>query len=478
MLRAADLQTDVAVLRRAYEQLHPGLYRYSSKAQMDADFEELRAALNHDQSLEQAYVAFSIFAAKVKCGHTYANFFNQPKAVAEQLFTSQTRVPFYFVWINRQMVVTEDFTPEHALPRGTRIVAINGVETGKILARLMTIARADGSNDAKRVASLAVSGDSVYETFDIFYPMFFPSSSTTMKLLVQRPEKSKLRTVSVEALTYEQRIAPIKLREQGRKGGDDVLFEWKYLADGSAYLRMPTWALYDSKWEWKKWLEGHLDEAVERKAPGLILDLRGNEGGQDVGNVILSRLVTANLELSNLRRLVRYRKVADDLAPYLDTWDPSFKDWGEAAVEMAQPWPTAPPVHYFLLKKYDDDAVGDKIVAEGKHYGGRVFVLVDANNSSATFQFAQIVQQHKLGTLVGEPTGGSQRGINGGAFFFLRLPQSKIEMDLPLIGTFPRTEMPDAGLTPDVTVQATARDIADGRDAVLAAVAEKIKRGN
>lgn len=469
-LKAADLQADVAILRSAYEQMHPGLYRYNTKEQMDAAIAALATQLNHDQSLEQAYLAFSGFAAKVKCGHTYANFFNQPKSVVQELFQGQNRVPFYFDWLDHKMVVTEDFTPQHQLKRGTEILEINGTPVTQIIARLMTIARADGANDAKRVASLAVSGDSVYETFDVYFPMFFPQSSPRMKLKVREANASKPRTIETDALTYEQRIAPIKAREAGRKGGSDVQFEWTYLPDGSADLRMPTWALFDSKWDWKTWLKLRLDELADRNPPALVIDLRGNEGGNDVGDLVLARLVNSDLRLSALQRLVRYRQAPPELAPYLDTWDPSFKDWGKAAIELEQPWPTAPPVHYFKLSRYDDDAEGSVIKAEGKHYGGKVFVLVDANNSSATFQFAQVVQQNHLGVLVGQPTGGNQRGINGGAFFFLRLPKSKIEMDLPLIGTFPRTEKPDAGVTPDIPVHRTIRDIAENVDAELAAV--------
>jgi C-terminal processing protease CtpA/Prc len=87
--------------------------------------------------------------------------------------------------------------------------------------------------------------------------------------------------------------------------------------------------------------------------------------------------------------------------------------------------------------------------------------------SSATFQFASLIKANRLGTLVGEPTGGNQRGINGGAFFFLRLPESGLEADIPLIGYFPDKAMPDAGITPDVLAPVTARDIASGRDAAM-----------
>jgi hypothetical protein len=241
---------------------------------------------------------------------------------------------------------------------------------------------------------------------------------------------------------------------------------------------MPTWALYDSKWDWKSWLDGHLDELAYRKALALIVDLRGNEGGNDIGNEILQRLVRSDLKIAGYRRLVRYQKTPADLDPYLDTWDASFKYWGAAAVEMDKPWPTAPTVHYFALTKYDDDGSGgDVIHPTGKPFLGKVFVLVEANNSSATFQFARVVQTNKLGTLVGQPTGGNQRGINGGAFFFLRLPNSQIEMDLPLIGTFPETPQPDGGLQPDVMVTPTLQDIISGRDAAMAKVEELLRLG-
>jgi len=439
ILKAADLKEDVDVLEKAYTELHPGLYRYNSPKQIEADFAQLRTELNHDQSLREAYLAFSMFAAKIRCGHTYANFYNQPKSVVEELFGGRNRVPFYFEWIKSEMVVTRDFTSEGELPAGTRVLKVNGIEAKAILKRLMTVARADGSNDAKRVALLGVRGDDRWETFDVFYPLFFPMNDATYRLEIRRPGEGRSSPVKVNALTPEKRLEPIKAREEALKGGSAEVFEWRYTDDGAAYLRMPSWALYDSKWDWKQWLGEHMDDLARRNAPVLIIDLRGNEGGQDVGNLILSRLTTADLRLSATRRLVRYRKVPEELAPYLDTWDQSFKDWGESAVELGEPWPTAPAVHYLRLKKYDDDAGGDVIKPEGEHFSGQVYVLVDANNSSATFQFAQVIQQNRLGTLVGSPTGGNQRGINGGAFFFLRLPHSKIEMDLPLIGSFPQS---------------------------------------
>lgn len=49
----------------------------------------------------------------------------------------------------------------------------------------------------------------------------------------------------------------------------------------------------------------------------------------------------------------------------------------------------------------------------------------------------------------------------------MRLPPSGLVADLPLVGLFPKTPTPDAGLSPDVLIDRAITDIAEGRDPVL-----------
>lgn len=458
-LPAAGLRADVDVLEQAYNAMHPGLLRYNTQTQVDAGFASLRDHFAEDRSLEDAYLAFSRFAASLQCGHTYANFFNQSRAIRQRLFEHDRRVPFHFRWLDGRMVVAANHSTDASLVPGTEVLAIDGIPASRILADMMKVARADGGNDAKRIAWLEVQGYDRYEAFDVFLPLMFPHIGHRMTLQVRSPADDAPRTLQLDGLDDAQRQ-----RHAIADDTDPSAPAWTvaWPQPDLAVLRMPTWALYDATWDWKTFLHATFDTLAERGTATLVIDLRGNEGGLGVGDEILARLTDRDIVLPRIERLVRYRKAPDALVPYLDTWDTAFLDWGDEAKPH--------DARFLRLTRYDDASGRDTVRPRAPRYAGRVFVLVGAANSSATFEFARQLQQTKLGTLAGQTTGGNRRGINGGAFFFLRLPNSGIEMDLPLIGQFPATDEPDAGIEPDVAVRVTAADIAAGGDPEMAAV--------
>ncbi len=454
---ADALRDDIAILRRAYTQLHPGLYRYATPAEIAARFDMLERDVARGLTQREAYLALSRFLATIRCGHTYANFYNQPAKTAEALFAGRNKLPFHFRWLGDRMIVLRNQSNDARLRPGTEVLDIDGRAPSRILADLIPFARADGGNDAKRRALLDVRGLDRFETFDVFFGLLLPPEDAAFKLRLRERGSTTIQAIEVKALDLAERRAAMPREPEG----DDTRVRWTltFPAPRTAVLTMPDWALYDSKWNWRAFLDDVFAEIARLNARGLIVDIRGNEGGLDCGNDIIARLIDKDLALEAYERRVRFRKTPADLDPYLDTWDPSFKTLGDGAIDIGNGFLRLPP--------QSDGEDGTLIRPKGPRFKGNLIVLTDAQNSSATFQFAQIVQANRFGRLCGEPTGGNQRGINGGAFFFLKLPASGLEVDLPLIGRFPTTPKPDAGLTPDIPVTTTIEDIATARDRIM-----------
>jgi Peptidase family S41 len=443
----AQLAGDVDLMAETLAALHPGLLRYNAQIQIDTTMTSIRRSFASAPDLAQRFLVLSRFLAMLKCGHSYANFFNQKPEVQQALFDKRSRLPFAMRWVGEGMFVTSE---QNTLARGTQIGAINGVPVRTMLAALLPYTRADGNNDAKRRNLLNLRGLAKYEYFDVFHGLVYGEPAGGLFRLDVKTPDGRISVVEVPALTAAERHAQLPPVAE-----DSPLWDWRLTDQGVAVLTMPGWALYNnSKWDWRTWLTERLDAlAGDDAAKGLVVDLRGNEGGLDCGNPILERFLKADSTLP-MRRLVRFQKTPAHLNKVLETWDESFRNWGD------------------LAKRFDDrffalPAGETTIKPQGARIDKPLVVLTDAANSSATFTFAQRVKSTRVGKLVGEATGGNQRGINGGAFFFVRLPASGLEFDLPLVGTFPLQPAPDAGIEPDVKVEVAAVDIATGIDAQL-----------
>lgn len=449
------VEDDLRILAQALA-LHPGLHRYLTPDALAAQWTLLRRAWRADAARQARYIALSRFLAAIRCGHTYCNFFNQSAAVAAELFDRPTRLPFHFVWVDDAMVVTRGF--ETGLPAGTVIEAVDGRACAALRDTLMPYVRADGHNDAKRVALLEVRGDDAIETFDVFQGLLAPPRDGRFRLRVRTPDGAT-RALEVPAIALPAR------RSQMPADPDPAApaWQWTQRDDGIAVLTMPGWAMWNSQWDWKAWLDARLDGA--RDARGLVVDLRDNEGGEDCGDRLLARLIDRPFEPPRVEQRLRFRRTPPDLDRYLDTWDDSFRTLGVTAT----PLPGG-----FYLRPRGDDALHIEPAGPRLHLPLRV--LTSPVNSSATFQFASNVRALGAGLLVGRPTGGNRRGINGGCFFFVRLPRSGIEFDLPLVGYFPTLPQPDAGLLPDLAIAPSRLDIAAGRDVAMERAIDSLRR--
>lgn len=452
-----ELKVDAKILLQALNELHPGLYRHSDTATIMEAYKILQNDFSTGSDAETAFLRFSNFTAKVKCGHTYLNPFNQKNKIIPSVINQSVLLPFTFAIIDKQIVVDKPL--DDKIKKHTVITHLNGVEVESIIDSLTYFIKADGNRTRKRMKDLEVQLTSKYEYFDYYLPMVY-NFTDSIKVSTRKGD-----TETLQLLTKGKRdsIYTKAYPDLNTSNYNDL---WsKEINEEFAYLRLGTFVTWRLTFDWKEYLENFFDELNTKGTKHLIIDVRGNEGGlTDVTDYLVNKLAKKDGEMVFRKPHLAYKKVNDNLRPYLSTWSKWFYN--------TSLWTKKLNDRYRTIKFSGNKP--KRIKKNKKAFLGESYLLIDESNSSATFILAEICKKNNYATLVGTETGGTKQGITAGQIFFLTLPNTKIEVDIPLIGQYPMKTLADEGISPDVWVERTLEGYISNRDEQFDKVIELI----
>lgn len=470
-LTPQQMQHDLSVLQSAWTNLHPGLYRFNSPEQIQSYFTALNEQCSRPMDERKFYVLLAQLSEKIKCGHTFLNPLNLDRATQQRILPERVVPVFFEVVDGKKFIITHNASGIDAMTNGDEITAINNIPVRRIIDSLLTVSRSDGRNAlGKKLNNINQTPDEAdaYSLFDIFFPLFFPSNGGIMTLTVSEKKKSvglgvaigkDVRDVDVYLVTPNERVMLYE-KLYGKIPAGEQSWKYKMLNKETAYMKFGTFSFWNSKFDTKKYIDSiFLDLSKRSNIKNLVVDIRNNEGGDNSGDYILSYLTDKKIGCDDPdRRCYRYLTIPDSLLGYLDTWDNSFKKPKDPQQFTKN--------ELGLYEQKTDGKPCSHIEPKPYVFTGNKYLLTNAKNSSAGFEMARNFRTAGLGKIVGETTGGSQQGINGGEFFFLTLPESKFEVDLPLIYNYhPNKE--DRGIEPDAEIKTTQKDIDKNRDAQL-----------
>lgn len=461
----AAIREDIAVLKLALSTIHPNLFRYIDPTELEEAYTELEHQLLTNNDLPSAYKYITRFIARIQCSHTITNPWNQKPLIKQALFYQPDKVPFTFRVLNRRLFIDKNASEETRLKPGVEILAINGVSSGKVLERLLPYISADGANDAKRWYSLNLSGAEKFETFDILFPLEFELGNG-LEMTVKDHRKNLTFSTRVALTSKTERTAVLQKRYPGLAVTDDDLWQFNIINDQAAYLKLGTFVTWQMQMDWKQFLKDAFRTLNKNSIPNLIIDIRDNVGGLDeVYTFILEHLINKPLSVNIPASKIAYQKIPAALRPYIGTWDDNAFDFGKRLEPQAD--------GYFLSKPVAGKNHTLKVQKDG--YSGKTYLIINAANSSATHHMATYMKRYQLGTLVGRTTGGNQRGMNGGMIFFTTLPNTQIEVDIPIFGTYTPEDAPNNGIEPDIPVKWTPKDLIEPTDPDLQAIWDHIE---
>ena len=471
ILSPEQMQRDLDILHSAWISLHPGIYRYNAPGKLEGYFDDLLKLCSVPTGERTFYIRLAQLAEKIKCGHTYLNPLNLSDSVRLRVLPAAIIPVFFVVTPGNKIIVTHNLSDNTDFERGDEIISINIIPSRRIIDSLLSVSRSDGNHSkGKKLNNINETPDeaSNHSLFDIFFPLFFPIKNDQFNLLIKSYKTGLVKTHTVSATSLNERM---KRYEEafGKVPVDEKSWDYRLLNRQTAYMKFGTFAFWNSSFNTKKYIDSIFQNLLRQPiVKNLVIDIRNNEGGDNSGDYILSYITSKKPGCDDPdHRCYRYLRVPDSLLGYLSTWDASFKKPKDPSLFFVN------DIGLYESKTTKGDC--DFIIPQANRFKGKVFLITDAKNSSAGYEMARNFKSSKLGLVIGETTGGSQQGINGGEFFFLTLPNSKFEIDLPLIYNY-HPNKPDRGIDPDYAVPTTQKDIATNKDPQLEFILKLISK--
>ncbi|MGI4736532.1 MAG: S41 family peptidase [Janthinobacterium lividum] len=442
----AQLQADFTYVRRALEEAHPALYWYTPQDSLDRAFARTAAALTHPMDEPEYWQLLQTLVARVHCGHTRV----QHSAAYRAWFRRQPYpyLPFTVAVRQNRLFIAENQSLAAELRPGTEILALDGHPTAEVLPRLRSLISADGYGTGFQDRELEVGFfDSYYWSFyqaKPVYPLLVRDSTGRQQRLTPQPRPAKARPAA-PLLSAEQ--------EHARQLARLHTVSYPTSLPGTAVLRIHEFS-YDELEDYKQFHRQLFDTLAQRRTKRLVIDLRGNGGGNlEITNDLLKYLLRSAFRLTtSARAAVRV---------------PSF----------TQPDSTKPA--YFnptSVKRLPDGTyafansdIGLQHPYRGHYFRGQVVMLVDGGTFSAASNLAASLRAQRRITIIGEETGGGEAGCSGGTISELELPETHLVLDLPHFQMRSACRHPQLGrgVRPDVAVVPTPRQVASHTDAVL-----------
>jgi len=458
------MQKDFAVFQSIFETANAGLYKYRNKSQVDSIFIVNKKQITAYTSYRDFYnLIWNVIDYTGSCHNSLA----YPDSLDQALNTQKVFFPLPLKVIDRELYTN---IKHEAIPLGSEIITVNGIPKDEFLKRISSYISTDGFNTSGKHASVSTDWQAFYiylalgkqNTFTIGYK---DNRSETTK-------KVRLQSVSYDTFykTYSKRFS----KPYDTRHPQDYSYE---LLDSinTGLLTVKTFGMGGSDSNehkaYAKFLDSVFTSIRDTKTKNLIVDIRGNGGGDDPNDLLLYSYLTQRNFRENTSAFTLFQDI-----PFTEYYVDD--DIDELPLELKE--------EHSIYKngKYYQNKTFNPIWQPNKNaFNGNLVLLVDPFVASAGSLFASLVKSDANSTVIGEETLGGYYGHTGHIPVTYELPNSKLLLTFSIVDleqdvSILADQQKGGGIKPDIRVVQSYEDFRNHKDQPLSIALKTIKSLN
>ena len=446
LLTVQQIRSDYDSLRSALEEAHSGLYRYSTKAEVNRIFDRYRSQLDHPMTALQFASVITGLLPELRDGHLRLEL----DAATNSSLTAAKLFPLRVVTEGERLMVLFNDTPDdRRIQPGMEITTINGRQPADLMKLFMSKISGDGFIEtAKRKRAergfgtlywILVGADSVFN---------ITATDLTGKTLT-------VKLNGVLTTDREKNSSANSVNSLIRKNIDAM--QWakdnislRIINKEVAVLRIKSFGGQNFYSE----IDNVFRSLKDQQIRSLILDLRGNGGGVDnYGAYLVAQFMEKPFRYFDHIRM--------------SSIDPSFAQLRQESIDNFRSGTIPDTKGGYLLTTKLHEGLG--VQAPGKNpFTGKLVLLEDGGTFSTAADVMALLRHLTNAIFIGEESGGSYDGNTSGASARFAFPFSKFMLNVNMwdyYNAVKPAKNKGRGTMPDVAVTLAVNDLLKGIDA-------------
>lgn len=462
---APALREDAAILEQILENNHPSLYWYSSKAKMDSLFAETITGITDSLNETEFRNRMAALISQIHCGHTVVlNSKAFTKSVSKN--RQQNIFPLSIKTWDDSLVVISNIYPGYPnLKRGTIITSINGRKNREILDSFFKYISIDGNIESYKSQRISNNFGAWYKNvfgLDSSYLIgYIDSTGLERKQKIRSfsfPKMDKSKNDSLQKILAGFKVPTRREFKKARRNAqmslriDDTTH--------TAYLHLAGFSMNGLH----HFIRQSFRKIDQQQVQNLVIDLRDNGGGHINNSTLLTRyLAKQPFKIADTIAAVS-RSFVD--AKYIHQ---SFWFWFPLNFNTTKMKDGRYHYHRFEKKEYEPFS--------NHHFDGKIYLLQGPSTFSAATVFTGSLKGQTNVQIIGEESGGGYYGNTAIHLPMIVLPNSKIQVTLPLFRVVLNKDRPKGrGVMPDIVVPPNSFSIQQGVDLKMEMVKKLVAR--
>ena len=396
-----ELKEDFIQLRRSLEKIHCALYEYTSKEEFDNLFNNQFKKINKPMEYHEYFNIVTPLVVKIGCMHTGIWMPGEFWDLGRKNF-----FPLQLKLIGGKAVVTGYYNDTAQVPVGCAILKINSRPIDEIIKDVENTIFSDAMNVQFQKAGFEKRFPMIYTSIYGFPDKYvitytLPGSKTKITTMLVPADLESVRKIAFKNFQHPSLTLDI-VKEKN-----------------TAVITIPTFSFYDRVKYFTNFLDSSFKKIKDKSITNLILDLRGNDGGDPFCSV--------------------------PLFSYLEK----------------------EPVKYFAEEYGHYSEFAKVIPLAENNFKGNLYTLIDHHCGSTNGHFCALLKYHKIGKLVGTE-GGATYKCNARVEEF-RLKNTHLIVNVARQTYTAAVEGMDKtkGVEPDYIIDQSYDDFLNGKDTII-----------